>query len=399
MTLDGLRITMLVTNDVARDARVLKEAASAAEAGAAVTVVGVGNGEDGSDDEVYRVRLIKPSPPSAHPLWPLRVTRNLLSERRLDDRLVSAAIESQPQVIHSNDLDTLHVGAEVSSRTGARLVYDAHELFAETAGRRWWRRELLRMRERRHISAADRVLTVNPLIAELLQQRHRLAEKPLVVYNGPSACLDRPSPDNTPVRLLYQGAFHPNRGLEALVSSMDPLRDTCELVLQGWGTLEDELRGIVQRRRLDRVVHFRPPCPPHEVVRQAALCDVGVIVHKADSLNNKLSSPNKLFDYMGAGLAVLASDLPFLRSVIEAERCGALFDPAVDGSIAETVRTLAADPIALRQMKRNSAAACSKFAWSEQERVLVGVYEQLKMDLASESASQTLGNRPRSGMR
>ena len=180
------------------------------------------------------------------------------------------------------------------------------------------------------------------------------------------------------MRLLYQGGFLGNRGLETLISVMGEFRGRCELTLQGWGPLEADLRRRVDQSGLGDIVRFLPAAAPEDLVETAAKHDVGVIVHRANSLNNKYSSPNKLFDYMGAGLAVLASDLPFLRSVLEQEECGLLFDPEVEGLLTRSISELCDDREAVARMKARSAEACVKYSWNEQVRVLVSAYEKTK---------------------
>ncbi len=378
MSLDGTRITMLVMNDVRRDARVQKEARSAAAAGAEVTVLGVGEPESAVDFVEFELQLVPGLKSSTHPVWPVRVAQNLFGERAVDRRLAHSARHTRPDIVHCNDLNTLHIGARVARETRCRLVYDSHELFTETAGHRWWQRAILRRRERRLIGRADAVITVNPIIADELKRRYSLPATPAVVYNGPLSCRGVPAQDNSPMRLLYQGGFLGNRGLETLISVMGEFRGRCELTLQGWGPLEADLRRRVDQSGLGDIVRFLPAAAPEDLVETAAKHDVGVIVHRANSLNNKYSSPNKLFDYMGAGLAVLASDLPFLRSVLEQEECGLLFDPEVEGLLTRSISELCDDREAVARMKARSAEACVKYSWNEQVRVLVSAYEKTK---------------------
>ena len=95
-------------------------------------------------------------------------------------------------------------------------------------------------------------------------------------------------------------------------------------------------------------------------------------------LNNRFSTPNKLFEYLNAGLAVAASDLPEIRRIVESDDLGALFDPDDPASIAAALRSLTADRQALAAMRRRAlAAAAGPQSWAVDEAVLLDLYRDL----------------------
>jgi glycosyltransferase involved in cell wall biosynthesis len=174
--------------------------------------------------------------------------------------------------------------------------------------------------------------------------------------------------------LVYVGGFTPNRGLENLVRAMRLLPGG-RLALVGFGPLEAALRA--EAARAGAAVDVLPAVPPDEVVPVAAGGDVGLAPYLPVGLNNVLAAPNKLYEYLHAGLAVAGSDVPEIRRVVVAHEVGALFDAADAGSVAAAVGALVADGARLALMKRRARDASGLYSWETQERALLEVYERL----------------------
>jgi glycosyltransferase involved in cell wall biosynthesis len=367
---------MLVTNDVTRDARVRKEATSLAGAGYDVRVVGVGDPGGSLVAAPFRLNLVAAVPKATSNSRAARVLANWRGNRALEQRLLKAGLCEPVDVVHANDLDTLPVGVVLAQRLGARLIYDAHEMSSEAVGLNPLIAEWRRRREKRLVKEVDAVVTVNPCIAAEMSARYGVP-LPAVVYNGASSCRASSVPTHSPVRVLFQGQFFADRNLEDLVTAMESLRGRAVLTLQGWGEVETSLRGLVDRLALKETVRFVEPVPPAGVVAAASDHDIGVINHKDLSLNHRFSSPNKLFDYMAAGLAIVASDLPVLRLVIEDARCGVLHEPTGPDALAGVLGRLVNAPDEIARMKENAVGACDRYSWAAQEKVLLDVYERV----------------------
>jgi glycosyltransferase involved in cell wall biosynthesis len=195
--------------------------------------------------------------------------------------------------------------------------------------------------------------------------------------NCPPAPLTPPDPAASPLAalrregetlLVYAGGFTPNRGLENVVRAMS-LLEGFRLVMVGWGPLEHELRSLAS----DRVV-FLDPVEPDAVVATVAGADIGLVPYLPIGRNNELAAPNKLFEYLHAGLAVAASDLPDIRNVLEDKDVGAVFDASSPESIARVLTRLVPR---LGELKRNARASATAYSWESEERVLFGIYASL----------------------
>lgn len=365
---------MLVTNDVTRDARVRKEAQSAVDAGGRVIVIGTGDGDASAfADSSFEVRLVTPMTASTHPFWPVRVVANLLATVRFRKQMSDAAIAVRADLYHANDLDTLAQGMRAAARTGAALVYDAHELSTEAGTMKAWQRAAGRRLERSGIRRADGAVCVNGGIARELARRYRVDE-PTVVYNGGSTRVTAPSPVGRPVRLLFQGQFFADRGIDALIRVVASRRGDVVLTLQGWGGIEQELRGLVAQLDAGRVVRFAAPCDPLSVVECAADHDIGVINHLPLSLNHTLASPNKLFDYICAGLAVVAPDYPVFREILTDAGCGVLARSASAEDMADALAALLESAERIGELKAAAVASSERYLWATQAERLIAVY-------------------------
>jgi glycosyltransferase involved in cell wall biosynthesis len=431
---------MFVLNDSRSDTRVLREAAALTDAGHRVTIMArptdllaiAGDEETRGGVRIVRVpipgrlrravlRAGKGSPaapgPATEPAraggrivrmaarvgrWPVigPVVDGLdfLVRWRLgvEAWCAAAAAASPPaDVWHAHDLDTLPAADRARRGRGGSLVYDTHEVFLEAgsnARRSRWARWVMAAYERRLARRADLVLTVNDSLADLLAGRWGVA-RPTVVRNcAPAWTPPQPPPDRlrealalppgTPL-LLYHGGFLPDRGLPELIAVLGrPELAAAHLVLLGEGPLAARLRELAAGPLVAGRVHLLPAVPPDELLPWVASADVGVMPNQPRTLNERLSTPNKLFESLAAGLPVVSSDFPERRRIIledPAGPLGAVCDPTDPAALAAALAGLLALPpderAALRA--RVLAAAHARYAWDRQAGILVTAYAAL----------------------
>ncbi|NVO66029.1 glycosyltransferase family 4 protein [Methanofollis tationis] len=105
---------------------------------------------------------------------------------------------------------------------------------------------------------------------------------------------------------------------------------------------------------------------------------LGVILLQPVSYNNIIGTPNKLFDYMAAGIPVVASDFPNIRSIVEDAQCGILVDPTDPQNIADSIAYLLNNPeIAISMGKNGRKAIESKYNWENMEQRLYRIYHEV----------------------
>jgi len=313
------------------------------------------------------------------------VRNRLARQKSLTNTLFEAAVQTWPSIIHCHDLDTLEAGIRTSNITGCSVVFDAHEIWwqqhAEDEAVPEWN-DYFEEIESKYIVQTDLVITVCDSIANFFMEKHGIP-RPTVVRNAIRLTAEQKSeqtdlrPSESPIEVLFHGGFAYNRGLEELLEAAKDFVNA-KLILRGFGTLEDQLREYIEKNNLEDTVAFSSPVPMSQVVQAASTSDIGIIPYKPVCLNNRYSTPNKLFEFMTAGLSVVASDLPELKKVIESEKIGLTFEAGSAESIAKAINTLASDPERVTKMRAKArSAAQRRHNWTVEEKKLVTAYEHI----------------------
>jgi glycosyltransferase involved in cell wall biosynthesis len=308
-----------------------------------------------------------------------------------------AAVRVAPDadLVHAMAYMGIPVGLAVAKRRGARVVYDARDIYVDAGNLARLpgpRRRALAARERRWARTAGRVVTVNRPYAEVMAERWDLP-LPVIAMN----CAYRTDPPDPPERrfhahlglpdaarvVLYQGGFSPGRGIEQLVAA---IRDVpgAVLVLLGYGALLPEIERLAADPALDdpelgHRVRVMPAVPPDALLGWVAAADVVAMPIQPSTLNHRLTTPNKLFEAMAVGVPVVASDLPGMAPIVTETRCGVLCDPTDPAAIAAAIRSILDAPAEARRAYRERAlaAAHATYCWEHQVEMLLAEYGRL----------------------
>ena len=397
---------MLVRNPCVDDARVRREAATLAAAGWDVTVVATRAAglPDVENRDGYRIVRVPVAPlhrrvRSTTLARGLEQVQGILLLADFTQRAARAVAGRSHQVVHAHDLNTLMPGWCLARAGRAALVYDSHELNLEagpSAHVSSARKQVLRRYEGAFIRRADAVITVSGSLRDRLAATYGI-DPPAVVLNCPPA---RPLERDGALRhaleltgdarlVVYHGRLTEGRALRQLVLAMEHL-DGTTLALVGTGPLASELAEVAVARGISERVRLVAPVPPERVVRFVSAADAGVVPLEPTSPNNLLALPNKLFDYLMAGVPVAASDFPELRRVLLSDGVGAVFDPDAPRSIAAAVRSLLSAPNPDACRRRVHAVATARYAWERQAEVLLDVYARAR----DRTSSSTAGAEP-----
>ncbi|MEO7665109.1 MAG: glycosyltransferase [Candidatus Limnocylindrales bacterium] len=398
------RLTFTLPSSGAFDSRTRRMATSLAERGHDVLVLArTEDGLPGSETLAPGALLRRVDAGSAPALTPpgargavrlAREARRIVAvARRAEVQARAARAADRPaDLYHAMGFLGLPVARSLAGPAGAPIVYDARDLYAE--GNNIARlpaplRRAFAWNERRWARRAAAVLTVNEALADELSRRFGVA-RPAVVLNAQSRVTpaEPPSnrlraaleiPDGTPV-VLYHGGFMRDRGLPELLAAMrTPGLEAAHLALMGTGALEADLRSLADAPDLAGRVHFLPPVPPAELLDWVASADVGAMPNQPRTINERLSTPNKLFECLAAGTPVVSSDFPERRRIVMDDPdgpLGALCDPTDPASIGVAIRSiLDLEPAARADLRaRVRRAAESRYDWATQFEVLLAVY-------------------------
>lgn len=380
------RIALVCVSPLQHDSRVLRHAALLADAGygvrifaqaplpatppAPVTVIP----GPGSDTRVRLGMVLRQAPASLLP-----ASADLLywlSPSRLTTR--RDLLRFKPDLVIANDWRALPLAFSAKRDCGARVIYDSHEFASEEFADSWrWnllaRQHVMRI-EDCYIRGADAIVTVSDGIADALARRYTLP-RPMVIANTPSwqATPFRPTGDR--ITVLYHGVVVPRRGLEVLIESVRLWPAQFRLVIRGpaQGGFERQLQQLAEP--FGERVAIEPPVPPAQLVSAAAQADIGIFLLSNSTTHARFAMPNKIFEYMQAGLMVISSDLIEIRSVIERAGCGAVLAGDTPEAIAGCLASL--DPARIDACKHAALARARELNFDMEGTKLLGLINQL----------------------
>jgi glycosyltransferase involved in cell wall biosynthesis len=377
----GVRIAMLLHKSVEHDARVRREAKALQRAGHEVVVVHLprpGSSVAGAAADGYELRTAE------RPEWLPGAPARAVAAAHLS----GIAAAERPDVVHAHDAAMLAPGWLAARRCGARLVYDSHELATGVPYRSPAWAALVAGVERGFVRRADAVITVSDGIAERLQERYSLATRPTVVRNVPDL---RPAgdPATPPADLrrrfeidraplvLHHGAAAQDRGCENLVRALVGLDRAHLLFLGAGGPYGERLRALSETLGVAARTHFEPPVALDRLLAHTAQADVGVSLLEPSCDNHRLALPNKVFEYVAAGVPVVVSDLPELGRLVRAYEIGWAVDPRDPASIAAGL-SAAIDAGADAALRERLSRAAGELNWEREQRRLLELYERLQ---------------------
>jgi glycosyltransferase involved in cell wall biosynthesis len=303
----------------------------------------------------------------------------------LDHRFRRAGLATGAAAWHCHDLNTLAIGVRCKrQRPGTRLVYDSHELATERSRMGRGARRRAGRAERRGLRHVDEGIWTTRTRAEYVVRRYGIPF-PTLIHNVPEMIEVKEGWDlhrrlSIPPEqriLLYQGSIQEFRGIEESIEAV-ALLDRCTLVIIGYGYHRPALEERVHRQGLDGRVRFFGPIPNDELLYYTASADVGLCVIRGQSLSYRWSMPNKLFEYMMAGIPLVASDFEEMGRVVREEGVGTVCDPDDPASIAAAVRAIVDDPEADARFRAATRVAITRYNWDHEERKLLALYRRLE---------------------
>lgn len=386
------RVAMLVWNSFLNDARVLKEAETLVNAGYEVTVhalqePGVTQSREtlGNGVKVRRFGRRRSKTPTKIGVR-ASAKRSLFSSlvaicSRLTTHMVILAyfLRSRPDVIHAHDVNVLPTAWLAATLARAPLVYDAHEISTDREGYAAFK-GLVAWFERRIMPRAAGTITTTDARAKFFARAYGV-ERPVVLQNRPRlAAVARNSRIREELGLtqpwpivLYQGGLQQGRGLPRLVEAAASVPNAY-FVFIGGGRQATELRELTTSLQLDERVHFIPTVALAELPSYTASADIGVQPIENTCLNHFTTDSNKLFEYVIAGLPVVASQLPEISKVVRKHDLGLLVPPGDTAALASAIGQLVSDPELRLWYRARARQGAQTLNWETQEQALLDLY-------------------------
>jgi glycosyltransferase involved in cell wall biosynthesis len=296
-------------------------------------------------------------------------------------RLFFFLLFSKTDLIVANDLDTLMASYLASKIKAVPLVYDTHEYYTETPElvSRPLVQAIWKGIEKRIFPRLKHVYTVNESIAGIYEKAYGV--KVQVVRNVPETKAALPErnrlskglPEDKKIILLQGAGINIQRGAEEMVQAMQYIDNAIFMVVGGGDVLED-LKRLSSELELESKIIFIPKQPLDKVREYTVEADLGVTLDKDTNPNYRYSLPNKLFDYIQAGVPVLASPLVEVKKIIERYDIGTTIDNHDPEHIADKVNWIFSDPKKLGLWKQNLKFASEALCWEKEEETLIQIY-------------------------
>jgi glycosyltransferase involved in cell wall biosynthesis len=292
-----------------------------------------------------------------------------------------AVVGCKPSLIIAHSVGTLPSAIFAGHKLRVPVVYDCHELERGTinASRGVWK-HFTAWLEKTFLPKASAVIVVNDSIADWYENEYGF--RPYVLKAYPDARWQSVDSDKTKFRskfgipeddiiFLYQGLLSKGRRVEQLIDVFEQAASDRHLVFMGYGELEPLVREAASRCSR---IHFHEAVPPDQLLQYTTSADVGISGVENVSLSNYYALPNKIMEYIHAGIAVLSPDFPEMRKVVLENKCGWVHEESTD-SIRTQVNNLTKAEIA--EKAANSVVARSSLTWESQEHVLIEVIEKV----------------------
>ncbi len=368
-----MKIAVLVSNDLVHDQRVRKVCDELLHQGHSLTLVGRKLKTSEAMDRAYEVVRLR-----------LPFTSGALFYASLNLRLLFFLLSRKFDVVHVNDLDTLLPAFIVARLKRWHIVYDSHEYFTESAGltgRRFQKSVWLAI-EKWIFPKLRHVVTVNESIAAIYRKLYSVPVQ--VVRNIPpfKAMDKRPTraqlnlPDYRRIVLLQGAYIDYDRGCLEAVEAMQWVENVLFLVI-GSGQEVGLAKERSQALGLQNKVVFMPKMPFDQLREYTSIADLGLSLDKPLHLNYKLSLPNKLFDYIHAGIPVVTSPLPELKRIVDTYEIGMTTRGYTPTDIAETINAALASN-ERDTWQKNLVRAAKELTWENEKLVFRKIYAEIE---------------------
>jgi glycosyltransferase involved in cell wall biosynthesis len=370
-----VKISISVTNDIFNDQRVLRTVQTLCGQGYAVRVTGRSRKSRHTISTypcpVKRFRLVFQRGPLFYAEYNIRLLLHLLFVKN--------------DIFLSCDLDTLVANFLAARLKRKPLVYDSHEFFTEVpelVGRPFTKR-IWESIEKRILPHVRHSYTVSQPIADAYRMKYGIRMEIICNYPVKRKHTGQPAfslKKGHEYIILYQGSVNLGRGLELAIKAMR-YTDNARLVIIGDGDIMQRLKLLVAEEGLTDRVTFPGRIAMHDLFYLTIQADLGISLEEDLGLNYRYALPNKLFDYIQAGVPVLVSDLPEMATIVNQYGVGRTVSTTDPHVLAAGFNEMLAHSDDRVRWKANAIKASEELCWEKEEGKLVALFEKVIVEM------------------
>lgn len=295
------------------------------------------------------------------------------------------ALEIGADVYHAHEPDSFQVALKLKKKTGAKAVYDSHEYHPEAFAEHFSHGKgivtnLIYKYEKSMAKNADYIITVNNILVDKFKKYNKNVA---LMPNYPvlkEANVEKEY-SSKPV-FVYTGGLRDDRGIMKILEAVKNVKNECRFIFIGGFESEsykEKVNNYIKTELKGKDITFTGKIPHLEVFNYLKCADAGFVLLMPVNWRYVNSEPIKLFEYMMSKTAVIASNFPMMKNIVEGSKCGFTADPENAKDIAKTIDYIAENREASKAMGLNGYTnVVKKYNWLYSEEKLLSLYRSFE---------------------
>ena len=364
-----MKICHLTSVHNRNDERILlKECKSLATAGYEVTLIVA----DGKPDEFFDNISIKSVKKLNSRVKRIMITPSLIYKK---------ALSVNADVYHFHDPELIPIAVKLRMR-GKKVIYDSHEdVEKQLLSKPYLNKaigiifsKIFAIYERRAVKKIDLILTATPHIRDKFK---KISPNVVDINNYPivGEFTITKNDNKRENSIAYVGGIAEIRGIREMIKALEYCKNDVRLKLAGNFNSENLHNEVIKYdgwKKVDELGYLDRRMVPKLLSQVRA----GIVLYLPFP-NHINAQPNKMFEYMSAGIPIIASNYPLWKKIIEHEQCGICIDPTDPVLIAETIDWVMEHPKDAEKMGNNGIEAIKKYNWDIESKKLLEAYNSL----------------------
>ena len=297
------------------------------------------------------------------------------------------ALKEKADIYHFHDPELLPWMVLLKKRTGAKIIYDVHEDIPEQILSKHWIPKFLRKFiafifnyfEKRIAQNFDYIITATPDIKKNFRQKNIIDIKNYpITQNFDLYKKDQDYEKKNYYNLIYIGGLSKIRGIKKIIQSLNFINFKYNVKFKIAGEFSNkDFKNEIKQLKEWKQVEYLGLLSRYQVFKHLLNSDIGLVC--LYPLERFLTGfPVKMFEYMVAGLPIIASSFPLWKEIIQGNKCGICVNPLEPKEIAKAIEYLIEHPKEAKQMGENGRkAVLEKYNWENESKKLLKIYGKL----------------------
>jgi glycosyltransferase involved in cell wall biosynthesis len=293
------------------------------------------------------------------------------------------AFNINADVYHAHEPDSFQVALKLKKRLNSKAIFDSHEYHPEAFAEHFpvgktLVTKIIYLYEKIMCKKADYIISVNDILVDKFK---RYNKNVALIPNYPNMESVSKEYSEKPT-FIYVGGIREDRGILKILEAIELVDKDYKFVFLGSFQTEEfkfKIENFLENNLKNKDIVFPGKVPHLEVFNYLKKADVGFVILQPNNWRYINSEPIKLFEYMISKTAIIASDFPMMRTIVEDAQCGVLVNPTDKESIADAIRLLGIEREKTKQMaSKGNEIVVQKYSWSIVEKTLLHAYSKLE---------------------